>query len=314
MRLPCEILQEPYLITIRKTVAKNLNKQGWTQKSIAELLKVSQPIVSSYLKSEITFSENTQINQIINKGIEIGYEITNIFNIKGKNGMYEAISTTCHSCKILRSAGPICNLHFTGVPELQDENICTACVSSDKLIQLVQPSRYQTIHDLQQTVNSLNKIENIAKIVPEIGLQIAYASDFTKDLLDIAAFPGRIGKYKGSLTRIIAPEFGASEHTAKLLIQIKEYFPEIRSVIGLKNSSWFVNLLKKLNVAIFYINVDNLSQSDLAKEFAKIKITKTPIGLVGEDSIGIEGITYIFSEHPEDFVTLIKQVNSLHNL
>lgn len=314
MRMPCEMLQEPYIVTVRKTIARELQKHGWTQANIAAILQVTQPVVSSYLKDKQIKENNETEIQVITLGQKVGVEITELFLTYGDAALNEAIMKTCRDCKLLRSMGPMCSLHFAHAPQLREQEVCTACHSSDELIQLEQPQRYEVIHELHLAVKRLNSIENIAKLVPEIGLQMVYATPDFSTGLDVAGFPGRIGKYQGKLVRLTPPEFGASTHSSNLLMEVHRINSNILCVIGLKNSSWFVKGIEELGVEIHELNIDQLSSEQLEQALEKIKVSSEVFALVGEDGVGIEGISYIFAPEPQMITLLLEKFVSNHVL
>jgi len=50
MRLDCEIISQDFLPALRSALAKELSTGGMSQKSVADLLGISQPAVSQYLR------------------------------------------------------------------------------------------------------------------------------------------------------------------------------------------------------------------------------------------------------------------------
>ena len=50
MRLDCEIISQDFLPVLRSALAKELAGLGMNQKQIAEILGISQPAVSQYLR------------------------------------------------------------------------------------------------------------------------------------------------------------------------------------------------------------------------------------------------------------------------
>ncbi len=50
MRLDCEIISQDYLPVLRSAIAKELAGLGMNQKEVADILGISQPAVSQYLR------------------------------------------------------------------------------------------------------------------------------------------------------------------------------------------------------------------------------------------------------------------------
>ncbi|HVJ50576.1 thiamine-phosphate synthase family protein [Desulfitobacterium sp.] len=89
--------------------------------------------------------------------------------------------------------------------------------------------------ELQTAVSRLCQ-ENIYRMLPEIGANIAYAAPESQSLGEIAGIPGRIHRYKNTTATLGQPELGGSVNMGKTLLSIRKYFPQTRCLINLRST------------------------------------------------------------------------------
>ncbi len=302
--MPCELITEPYLSRIRYHTVKNLYRKGLKQKEIANLLSISQGLVSSFLTKKKEISGETE--KIFEKlARQVSADITEILLINQKDGISSAIEQVCRTCKLLRINGPSCNLHYLVYPELKDTN-CTACHGGTQPIELIRADRFRIITDLKQAIKNLETIPNVGDLVPEIGMQFIYATADPVNDLDIAGFPGRIRRHKGNLIYPPTPEFGASTHSAKILLLISHYLKNARSLMTLKSSSLQKIDLKK-HVNVVELSFDTLKKSEIRRILGALQV-EIPVAFIGVPAIGIEGITYLVAKSPQQLVSIIQNL------
>jgi hydroxymethylpyrimidine/phosphomethylpyrimidine kinase len=94
--------------------------------------------------------------------------------------------------------------------------------------------RDEVLEDLKEAVRILQKCKQCSSLMPEVRMNLVYAIPNPKTVKDIAAIDGRITTVKGSLNAAGDAVFGASDHMARLLIELKKYNPEIRAGINFK--------------------------------------------------------------------------------
>ncbi|WP_455142145.1 transcriptional regulator, partial [Candidatus Hodarchaeum mangrovi] len=107
MHFICEMVPSYYLTPLRKIVAQKLSQHGLKQLEIAQVLGVSQPVVSSYLKEEtilksplITRDSFKEFSEILIKQI-----------LEGASNQLTLMELICQECLQYRTAGPLCDVH-----------------------------------------------------------------------------------------------------------------------------------------------------------------------------------------------------------
>ncbi len=308
MKMPCELIAEPYIANVRQKTAINLSKLGYTQSEIASILRVSQALVSSYLRKKQKIKldlDNKEVKMIDQSAKLVAQEVTEILILSEKNSVEKAIQKVCEKCKELRISGPTCVLHSKIVSGLNTGGApCTACITTEHQIQLLTEERFTIIQSLGKIIRSLDQLSILPAIVPEIGLQMIYGTSDMQSELDVSAFPGRITKYRGHLTRIPSPEFGASEGTARLLLTVHQFFEHLRAAITLKFSNMLLISLKGL-VTEIKANIDTMSLKAISKVFNLLGDSSKPILIYSEPILGLEQIAYLICDSPEDIFNLL---------
>jgi hydroxymethylpyrimidine/phosphomethylpyrimidine kinase len=109
---------------------------------------------------------------------------------------------------------------------------------------LRETERYRVIQELKKAAEML-KGERIGHLIPEVSSNLGYALPFAQGIDDVAAFPGRIARFKNSVITHSDPEFGASQHIANIILTVMRYHPEHCSAMNIRYSKENVGLLKE---------------------------------------------------------------------
>lgn len=79
--------------------------------------------------------------------------------------------------------------------------------------------------------------ENIYKLLPEIGANIACVKKNGKQLSQVAGIPGRIICVKDTAVAVSEPEMGASVHMGESILEVRKYFPEAACIMNLRKNN-----------------------------------------------------------------------------
>lgn len=88
--------------------------------------------------------------------------------------------------------------------------------------------------NLTRAVNLIENVKEFSYLIPEVRVNIVYAKPNALSPKDVAAIDGRITVVNGYPKAAGKPKFGASDHMARAIIEIKKYMPEINAGINLK--------------------------------------------------------------------------------
>jgi hydroxymethylpyrimidine/phosphomethylpyrimidine kinase len=89
------------------------------------------------------------------------------------------------------------------------------------------------------------KEAKVGNLTPEVSSNLGYALPQAEGMEDVAAFPGRIVRYKDTVTTFGGPEFGVSKHVANIILTVIKFNPEFCSAMNIRYSKENVNQIKK---------------------------------------------------------------------
>ncbi|MDO9351206.1 MAG: bifunctional hydroxymethylpyrimidine kinase/phosphomethylpyrimidine kinase, partial [Deltaproteobacteria bacterium] len=109
---------------------------------------------------------------------------------------------------------------------------------------LKEMERYPVIQELKRAMEML-KEGKVGHLIPEVSSNLGYALPYAEGIGDIAAFPGRIVRFKDSVATHSDPEFGASRHVANIILTVMQFNPEYCSAMNIRYSKENVAKWKK---------------------------------------------------------------------
>lgn len=286
MKAPCESAGKFYIKELRGAVARLLReKHALTQKRIAELMGLTQAAISGYLNAqcEATGDLRTCIegvaDRIVNK-LMSGAPVT------------EILREICSNCLQLRMRGPLCAFHRLEMPSLQGVD-CQACIPSAADHEAVG-QRATVLKELEVAASLLEESPDFVYLLPEVMTNLVGCTQDAGLMTDVAAFPGRIVKLKGKAVALNPPEFGASTHTAGILLQARRSCSKLRACLAIRLSDKLLEFCKRQGFEeISLQNTRQLLSNDLEFAFSVV-----------EPAVGVEGVIYVFAT---DSIQLARQ-------
>jgi predicted fused transcriptional regulator/phosphomethylpyrimidine kinase len=99
--------------------------------------------------------------------------------------------------------------------------------------------------NLVQAVEMLQKSRDFACLMPEVRVNIVHAIPGAKSAKEVAAIEGRITVVRGYPFAAGLPVWGASDHMARLIIEVRKYSPGINAGINFKCDEQIIKVVKK---------------------------------------------------------------------
>lgn len=289
MRPPCEIVQREFLPAVRIQLAKALQEKGLSQMEISSRLDVTQAAVSKYLKQAIPSSLlSSEISELVQRLIDL---------IETPETEADAVvKELCSSCMQSRLGSVMCKMHRDVVHSLETANcqICSQLLggSDDNLTE-----RALVISDMHDALRVLESSSSFERIVPQVRANLVSCALDAKSVKDVAGVPGRITIINGHAAAPIGPQFGASRHTAEILVNARNIWSGVRACICISGRAEVVKAAKKTGFRVACI-AD--SESDATKIFDGLKTlerraSKTARfpGIQVPGGFGIEPILYL---------------------
>jgi hydroxymethylpyrimidine kinase / phosphomethylpyrimidine kinase / thiamine-phosphate diphosphorylase len=109
--------------------------------------------------------------------------------------------------------------------------------------------RYGVVQSLKAAFRELRG-KRVGHLLPEVQSNLGYALPFARGIEDVAAFPGRFVRLGKEITKVADPEFGASQHIAKIILTAMAQDPEMRSAMNLRFTEEILTRVRKAGLAV----------------------------------------------------------------
>lgn len=251
LRLPCEALIEHLLPLIRRVLAKELvNRHGMSQVQASRILGVTQPAVSNYLRSEprVRMELEGSLGEVEMMVEELSEDL-----LKGRLTQVEALKRICSLCIQMRNRGPLCRIHGESLPSLQPDR-CSLCLMDLAAVRRRSLEEYEVVENVRWAVQLMEGARELAALIPEIGMNIAYAKPGAVGVEEVVGVPGRIRPIRGFPRASGSPEFGGSDHVARAVLTMMGFEPSLRSAISLKFDWGVVEVCKDMGLVVSFFD------------------------------------------------------------
>jgi hydroxymethylpyrimidine/phosphomethylpyrimidine kinase len=181
---------------------------------------------------------------------------------------------------------------------------------------LREMERYRVVQELKRAVEVL-KEEKIGHLIPEVSSNLGYALPLAEGIGDVAAFPGRIVRFKDSVATHSDPEFGASQHIANIILTVMKFDPEYCSAMNIRYSKETLARFRKRNFLIGHFDrrlepkrVKEEEGSSLewgVKEVLR-KMKRVPDFIYDEGDVGKEPMIRVLGRTPCDVIQKILRI------
>ena len=181
---------------------------------------------------------------------------------------------------------------------------------------LREMERYRVIQELKRAAEIL-KEGKIGHLIPEVSSNLGYALPYAEGIGDVAAFPGRIVRFKDSLATSSGPEFGASQHVANIILTVMRFDPEYCSAMNIRYSEEMVTLLKDKGFLVGHFDrrleprkVKEKEGSSLEWGVGEVlrKMKRIPDFIYDEGDVGKEPMIRVLGKNPMDVVNKILKI------
>ncbi|MFN4045915.1 MAG: bifunctional hydroxymethylpyrimidine kinase/phosphomethylpyrimidine kinase [Acidilobaceae archaeon] len=170
----------------------------------------------------------------------------------------------------------------------------------------IPAERYNVLLELEGAVEILKSNSRVvAKLIPEVQTNIVMAlpKPYARTPLDVAGIPGRIGRFKDTITIPGKPEFGASSHVARAVLVAMDFDPEIRSAINIKYDDEVREAVERLGYTWSYYD-----RREEPEEVRRIEGATIPWGMrVAIERAGgkVPDVIYDYGAHGKEPITKI---------
>ena len=175
---------------------------------------------------------------------------------------------------------------------------------------LREMERYRVIQKLKQAVDVL-KEEKVGYLIPEVSSNLGNALPNAEGIEDIAAFPGRIIRFKDSVATLSDPEFGASQHIANIILTVMNFDPEYCSAMNIRYSKENVARLRGKGFLVGHFDrrfepkrVKQREGSSLEWGVGEVlrKLRQVPDFIYDQGDVGKEPMIRVLGKNPQEVI------------
>ncbi|MHA1654051.1 MAG: thiamine-phosphate synthase family protein [Candidatus Thorarchaeota archaeon] len=289
MRPPCELVQREYLPALRSTLAAALHARGLSQNRIAAMMDITQAAVSKYLSNPIEATIGKKQIAALAEKLANGL-------VDGSLSSDRMVTEICTTCIMLRIGGDICHRHRQVVPSLGEAGcrICADLLSGQEMFR----NRAGVMDDMEHAVEIIERSRAFIRLLPQVRASLVACEKDAETVDQVIGIPGRITDIGSRAKAPAPPEFGASRHTAQILLWAKERLPSIRACICIAGTDDVVNAAKRAGFEV-------ITLAESAREAARIAQMATALlpkkqrrtqlyGIRVPGGLGVEPVLYLF--------------------
>ncbi|HOI71318.1 MAG TPA: thiamine-phosphate synthase family protein [Methanobacterium sp.] len=100
----------------------------------------------------------------------------------------------------------------------------------------------------------LQSSKHMAELIPEVRSNLVMAREDAGVIDDVVGIPGRITTVDGNVKAFTMPEWGASSHMARMVLEVMKHDPERRCALNLRYNTVVIEICEKLGLKVSSYN------------------------------------------------------------
>lgn len=173
--------------------------------------------------------------------------------------------------------------------------------------------RYGVIQSLKKAFVSLRE-RKVAHFFPEVQSNLGYALPHAQGPEHVASFPGRLVRLGREVAKVSDPEFGGSQHIAKIILTSMRYDSSMRAAMNLRFSEEILARAKKTGLSLGHFNrqeepvwVKKREGSSLSWGVDQVlrKSKKFPDLIFDRGDVGKEPMIRVLGHDPQEVVSKV---------
>lgn len=170
--------------------------------------------------------------------------------------------------------------------------------------------RYEVIQRLKTAFQKLRE-KKVGHLFPEVQSNLGYALPYARGVEDVAAFPGRFVRLGKEIIKVADPEFGASQHIARIILTAMAHDPGMRAAMNLRFTEELLIRARKARLFMGHFDrkaepagVKRKEGSSLSWGVHQVlqKSKKIPDIIFDRGDVGKEPMVRVLGRDPEEVV------------
>ena len=172
---------------------------------------------------------------------------------------------------------------------------------------------YEAIQVLRESLQILQR-HKVGPLIPEVQSNLGYALPSATSFHDVIAFPGRITRFKDTVTAIGVPEPGASRHIANIILTVMHFNPCYRAAMNIRYNRDIIGACRKQKWKIKKFDRQKEPDRIKRKEGASLewgigsvlqKSSSIPDAIYDLGDVGKEPMIRVFGKTPQEVVNKV---------
>ncbi len=177
--------------------------------------------------------------------------------------------------------------------------------------------RYRVLQSLKRAFRQVQE-NKLGHLFPEVQSNLGYGLSMAQGPEDVAAFPGRFVRLAEEVARVSDPEFGASQHIAKIILTAMRYRPEMRSAMNVRFGEEILARARKAGFSLGHFSrgdepawVKRREGSSLSWGVDQVlrKTRKFPDLIFDRGDVGKEPMIRVLGRDPEEVVDKVLKLS-----
>jgi Uncharacterized conserved protein len=284
--LPLEFIVEVFISPLKGFIAHELAERGYSQSRIGQLLGISQPAVSAYLKNPKEYYEEKLLKVLERRELE---SLTrSLLALVNSVSVDEALRYINNYATSLLSSLKLCPIHRATYPILQNCEICR-----DLAVYT------ETARKVETALEILKKCQNCYKLVPKVLLNVVELGPEGG-----VGFPGRLYVEGRQIVARERPRPGASRFLARLVEEVNKLRPEVKAAA---NIAYVAKECVKGKMAVAEVGPSN-SEEEIISNVASAFREGVFDVVYDTGGKGVEPNAYVFGIDAIDVATKIVEI------
>jgi predicted fused transcriptional regulator/phosphomethylpyrimidine kinase/predicted transcriptional regulator len=295
MRFIEEVVVEEFLPTVRSMLAEELRDRGLTQSEVAGVLGISQSAVSKYAHGDVErtplFAEDDRVRETVT---EVAEGLAT-----GDRRPVGALVELEVLIRRLEDGGPISRLHEQRMPALSEYGADFRIHDPDSELR----TRERVRSSLRRALRTIRNTSGFSTLIPAVGSNLVACLPSAERVEDVAGVPGRIFDVKGKVEVPGEPEFGVSEHVARVLLAARAAGTDARAAMNVRYEAEIVDALATEGHATAEFESEDDVDAAVAAALAE---TPDATVLYQTGDYGVEPIVYVLGDDPDAVVATVR--------
>nr|WP_282594509.1 thiamine-phosphate synthase family protein [Halomarina salina] len=207
-------------------LAEDLRERGLTQSEVAALLGISQSAVSKYAHGDVERNERVLADQRVQSLVERLGEGLAAEAMTPVQALAEAEVLV----RQLERGDLLATLHEEAMPGLAAYEGEFSIHDADSDLRAAE----RALSSVRRGLRVLENTSGFAGLIPAVGSNLVMCLPDADGIDDVAGVPGRILDVKGRATVPGDPEFGVSEHVARVLLAARAGGSDARAALNVR--------------------------------------------------------------------------------